>query len=87
MPEGPAVLVLPAGGWRESAGASGGPTLRLQVEEPLAPPAADEAAWAEEAGLGRDGLPVAPSEAEERDGRPRERFGDRVGGAGLAPGW
>ena len=37
------------------------------VEEPLAPPAADEAAGAEEADLGRDRLAVVAAEPEERD--------------------
>jgi hypothetical protein len=78
------VLVVPAGGGREGVGTSGGPALRLQVEEPFAAPTADEAAGPEEAGLGRDGLPVAPSEAEERDGRPRERSGGQIDGAVLA---
>ena len=77
-----------AGGASEWAGVVarrlGGPGLGLRVEEPLAPPAADEAGLAEQAALGRDRLSVSVAETEERDGR---RVVDRVGGAVLAPGW
>ena len=80
----PAALVGPASGRASSPGVLGGPGLGLGVEEPLAPPAADEAARTEQAALGRDDVAFLLAETEERDGR---HVVDPVGGAVLAPGW
>ena len=69
--------------WSGRVGAVG--RVGWRVEEPLAPPSADEAAGPEQAALGRDRLSPLTAEPEERDGRARGR--DRVDGAGLAPEW